>query len=80
MFSFLVLHVAQLGTACQVFGRLSEGNYLCDIIQDGMRQFSSVSQSCVTLCHPMDETMGTSFHHSGTSSKSGSYKGSSEKL
>ena len=31
VFSFLVFHVAQLGTACWEFGHLSEGNYLCDI-------------------------------------------------
>ena len=31
MFSFLVLHVAQLGAACRMFGHLREGNYLCDI-------------------------------------------------
>ena len=26
-----MFHVAQLGTACWMFGHLSEGNYLCDI-------------------------------------------------
>ena len=31
LFSFFVFHVAQLATACREFGRLSEGNYVCDI-------------------------------------------------
>ena len=30
VFSFLVLHMAQLQIACEEFGHLSEGNYLCD--------------------------------------------------
>ena len=30
MFSFLVLHVVQLETACWEFGHLIKGNYLCD--------------------------------------------------
>ena len=30
VFSFLVLHMAQLRAACGEFGRLSEGDYLCD--------------------------------------------------
>ena len=62
VFSFLVLHITQLGTACRDFGRLSEGNYLCD------------------SCSGQNETMGTSFCHSGPSRRSGGCNGSSGKL
>ena len=30
VFSFLVLHMAQLGASCGEFEHLSEGDYLCD--------------------------------------------------
>ena len=30
VFLLLVLHIAQLRTACEEFGHLIEGNYLCD--------------------------------------------------
>ena len=80
VFSLLVLHGCivgnhLLGVWTSQWRKLFMWHY-----QDGMKQFSSVAQSCLTLCNPMDETVGTSFHHSGTSRNSGGYKGSSEKL
>ena len=57
-------HFADKGLYCQSYGLSSNYGRMCESDRKEACQFSSVSQSCPTLCDPMDcSTPGFPVHH-----------------